>query len=67
MGFQNAKEHVPHGFGSLVILIWKSFGNSLEIFLKEFFQILVIRDMFNGMVYSISGCFTSYSFCIVVS
>ena len=27
MGFQNANENVLHGFGTLVIRLWTSFGN----------------------------------------
>jgi len=30
MAFQNAKKNVFHGFGKLVIWLWKSFGNILK-------------------------------------
>ena len=34
MGFQNANENVFHGFGNLVIWLWKSIGNVLELCLE---------------------------------
>ena len=37
MGFQN----VYHGFGNLVIWLWKFVGKFLEIFLKEFVRTLI--------------------------
>jgi len=30
MGFQNAKENEFHGFGKLVIWLWKTFRNFLK-------------------------------------
>ena len=36
MGFQNANENEFHGFGNLVIWVWKSFGKVLEIWLFGF-------------------------------
>jgi len=33
--FSNAHEHVFHGFGNLVIWLWKTVGEVLEIFLKK--------------------------------
>ena len=32
-----------HGFGNLLICLWKSFEKVLEIFLKEFVQTLSIN------------------------
>ena len=31
MEFQNAKENVSHGFGNLVIWLWKSFRNVIKL------------------------------------
>ena len=30
MGFQNANENEFHGFGNLVIWLWKSFGKAMK-------------------------------------
>ena len=38
----NANENEFHGFGNLVIWLWKSFGKVLELILKEFVQALLI-------------------------
>ena len=41
MGFQNANGNEFHGFGNLVIWIWKSSEKVLESLLKEFVRTLV--------------------------
>ena len=45
MEFQNLNENEFHGFGNLIIWLWKSFGNFFKVLLRTLLTVVQILDL----------------------